>query len=81
MSTTLISPLGCDLGTYQALEVNLGTISEFQKTLNLLWRNVIVIPTLLENTKLSQQIHGAYLSQCQDESVATPIRRAVKGQE
>jgi chromosome partitioning protein len=80
-STTLISPLGCDLGTYQALEVNLGTISEFQKTLGLTWRNVIVIPTLLENTKLSQQIHGAYLSQCQEESVATPIRRAVKGQE
>jgi hypothetical protein len=45
------------------------------------WDNFILLPTLLEKTKLSQQIYGAYLTDYAKEVIATPIRRAVTGHE
>jgi chromosome partitioning protein len=80
-SNTIISPIGCDIGTYQALQTNLNTLFEFQKAMKIEWDNFFLAPTLLEKTKLSQQIYGAYLNQYADKIVSTPIRRGVKGQE
>lgn len=45
------------------------------------WKNFILVPTLLENTKLSQQVYGAYLNEYNKLILPTPIRRGVKGQE
>lgn len=80
-STSILSPIGCDIGTYQSLQTNLDTIYEFKDAMNLTWENLILIPTLLEQTKLSQQIYGTYLNQYGDNIIATPIRRGIKGQE
>lgn len=80
-ATTILSPAGCDLGTYQALRTNLTTMRDFQQQMKLEWRNFFIMPTLLEKTKLSQQIYGAYLNQYGDHVLPSPIRRAVKGQE
>lgn len=80
-SNTIISPIGCDIGTYQALQTNLNTLFEFQSVMKLDWENFFLVPTLLEKTKLSQQIYGAYLNQYTDKVVPTPVRRGVKGQE
>lgn len=80
-SNNIISPIGCDLGTYQALQTNLATLTEFQEAMKLEWENFILVPTLLEKTKLSQQIYGAYLNQYGDRVIPNPIRRGVKGQE
>lgn len=80
-SNNIISPIGCDLGTYQALQTNLATLTEFQNAMKLEWDNFILIPTLLEKTKLSQQIYGAYLNQYGDRIIPNPVRRGVKGQE
>lgn len=80
-SNSIISPIGCDIGTYQALQTNLNTLFEFQSAMKLDWDNFFLVPTLLEKTKLSQQIYGAYLNQYTDKVVPTPIRRGVKGQE
>lgn len=80
-ATTVISPIGCDLGTYQALTTNLSTLNEFQEAMKLEWNNFILVPTLLEKTKLSSQIYGAYLNKYGDKVTHTAIRRAVKGQE
>lgn len=80
-ATTVISPIGCDLGTYQALATNLSTLNEFQEAMKLEWENFILVPTLLEKTKLSSQIYGAYLNKYGDKVTHTAIRRAVKGQE
>ena len=49
--------------------------------MQLSWDNFFLIPTLLEKTKLSQQIYGAYLNQYADKIIPIPIRRGVKGQE
>jgi chromosome partitioning protein len=80
-SNSIISPIGCDIGTYQALQTNLNTLFEFQTAMKLDWANFFLVPTLLEKTKLSQQIYGIYLNQYTDKVVPTPIRRGVKGQE
>ncbi len=80
-ANVVISPIGCDLGSYQALETNISTTIEFQKEMKLKWDSLMLIPTLHEKNKLSSQIYGAYLNQYPDLVVHTPIRRAIAGQE
>jgi chromosome partitioning protein len=80
-ANNIISPIGCDLGTYQALSTNLLTVTEFQSAMKLEWDNFILVPTLLEKTKLSSQIYGSYLNSYGDKVTHSAIRRAVKGQE
>jgi chromosome partitioning protein len=80
-SKSIVTPIGCDIETYQALRTNLEIIFEFQQAMNLRWNNFYLIPTLLEKTKLSQQIYGAYLNNYGDKIIPTPIRRSTVGQE
>lgn len=78
---TVLSPIGCDVGTYQALRTNMEAVSDFALSMELEWDRFLLLPTLLDNTKLSHQIYGAYLQQYSKFMITTPIRRAVKGQE
>lgn len=80
-SNIVISPIGCDVNSYQAIDINLEIIEEFQQTMKLEWSNFLITPTLLETNKLSQQIYAAYVNNYADKIVAFPIRRAIKGQE
>lgn len=80
-ATALISPIGCDIGTYQALQTNLENLYAFWNDMERKDPEFYLVPTMLEKTKLSQQIYGSYLTQHPDEVIATPIRRAVTGQE
>jgi chromosome partitioning protein len=80
-SDVVISPIGCDIGTYQALQTNLATLTEFKDIMGLKWENTYLVPTLLEKTKLSQQIYGSYLNQYDKSIIPRPIRRGVIGQE
>ncbi len=77
----VLSPIGCDIGTYQALQTNLATLIDFQQAMQLDWKHFFLIPTLLEKTKLSRQIYGRYLSQYAEQIISNPIRRGAKGQE
>ena len=80
-SNNILSPVGCDIGTFQALRTNLDALDEFKEAMNLQWDSFYLLPTLHEKTKLSQQIYGTYLNQLSEKIIPTPIRRAVKGQE
>jgi len=80
-ANVIISPAGCEIGTYHSLKTNLTTLDEFKEVMRLSWDNFFLVPTLLEKTKLSQQIYGAYLNEYADNIVPSPIRRAIKGQE
>lgn len=80
-ANVVISPIGCDLGSYQALETNLTSTFDFKNEMKLHWDNFILLPTLLEKNKLSNQIYGSYLTRYPDFMMHTPIRRAVRGQE
>lgn len=80
-SNNLLMPIGCDVGTYEALDTNLNTLHDFQETMKIDFDTFVMLPTLLDRSKLSQQIYGAYLSKYREDCFSTPIRRAVSGQE
>jgi len=80
-ATTVISPIACDYGTYQVLGTNLEAVAQFQKSTDVEWRNYLFVPTLLEQTKLSQQIYESYLKTYAGQIIPYPLRRAVGGQE
>lgn len=80
-ANVIISPIGCDLGSYQALDSNQAMIANFRDEMKLHWDSQILVPTLLEKNKLSSQIYGSYLNKYSSLVTHTAIRRAVGGQE
>jgi chromosome partitioning protein len=80
-SNNVIAPISCEVGTYQALDKNMKVLMDFKDTLDLHWENYILVPTLLENTKISKQVLGAYITNFGHNLTNSGIRRAVKGQE
>lgn len=80
-SNVVIAPISCEIGTYQALDKNLNALLEFKNEMELSWSDYIMIPTLLENNKISKQILGSYISDYKDQITNGTIRRTVKGQE
>ncbi len=80
-SNNFLLPLGCDAEAYESLDVSLDTVFDFIKASQIQLDNIIYLPTLLENTKLSQQIYARYLNEYKEEVIPCPIKRNVKGQE
>jgi chromosome partitioning protein len=80
-SNAIICPLGCNLLAYNASETNLSSIFDFQNEMNLTNQKIIMFPTLLERSALSQQIYAQYLSKFNEYIIPIPIRVSVKGQE
>jgi chromosome partitioning protein len=80
-SNIVISPIGCDIGTYRSVSQNIGIINNYKKEMELHWSHFIIIPTLLEKTKISTQIEAQYKIMYPELITNTSIRRAVKGQE
>lgn len=81
-STTLIQPIGCDVGTFQVLDGNMAQVEDFRVKVKITWDSQLLVPTLRENTKLSQQILGAYIAQYPARQLLTnAIRKSVTGQE
>jgi len=77
----VISPVGCDIGTYKSVSQNIGIINNYKKEMDLNWSNFIIIPTLLEKSKLSVQIEAQYRTMYPELITAQSIRRGIKGQE
>jgi len=80
-ANNVISPLGCDFETLQALGENFIHINEFKRKMKLNWDNYFIIPTLLENNKVSRDVHNVYLEKFGDMVLPYSLRRTVKGQE
>lgn len=80
-SDIVISPVGCDIGTYKSVSQNIGIINNYKKEMELNWSNFIIVPTLLEKTKLSAQIEAQYKTMYPDLITSQSIRRGIKGQE
>lgn len=80
-ANNVISPLGCDFETLQALGENFIHIENFKKKMRLTWDNNLIIPTLLEKNNVSQDVYEVYQREFQDMLLPCPIRRTVKGQE
>lgn len=80
-SKHIISPISCEIGTFQAIEQNLEILNKFKTQARLNWETYLMIPTLLDNNNLSKQILGSYISQFPENISSSTIKRAVKGQE
>jgi chromosome partitioning protein len=80
-SDTIISPLGCNLLAYNASTTNFSSLLEFQEAMLIKDQKLIMFPTLLDRSSLSQQIYGQYLTKFTDYVLPIPIRFATKGQE
>lgn len=80
-ANAIISPVGCDIGTYKSVSQNIGIINNYKKDMDLNWEQFIIIPTLLEKSKLSSQIEAQYRTMYPELITTHSIRRAIKGQE
>ena len=80
-SNIILAPISCTVGTYQTLNKNLNALIEFKTDMRISWDDYIMIPTLLDNTKISKQILGSYLITHKERVTTSTIRRAVKGEE
>ena len=78
---SVISPVGCDIGTYKSISQNIGIINNYRREMELNWSNFILIPTLLEKSKISAQIEAQYRTMYPELITTQSIRRAIKGQE
>jgi chromosome partitioning protein len=80
-ANNLLSPLGCDYETFQALGENFIHIQNFKNKMKLDWDNYLIIPTLLENNNISREVYELYKREFGEMILPFPIRRTVKGQE
>lgn len=80
-SDAVISPLGCNLLAYNASSTNFSSLLEYQKIMSLPNQKLIMFPTLLDRSLLSQQIYAQYLTKFNDYVLPLPIKFATKGQE
>lgn len=80
-SPNFISPIGCDIGSFQTLDENQTLIKAFAESTNTKWTYRAWIPVLLENNCLSKDILGRYQDTFGRLLESVPIRRTVIAQE
>ena len=80
VSDIILSPIGCEINSYRALEQHLDSLQTYNKSMKIN-NNIVLISTLLEKTKLSMQIHSAYINEHPNITLTSSIRRSIKGHE
>lgn len=80
-ASTVISPTGCRVADYQAVETNMNTVLDFQDEMGLTWKNFHLVPTLVNKTKMSQEILDSYINDYSEHVTKNTIRCTVKGEE
>ena len=80
-SNVVLAPVSCEVGTYLALDKNLKALLEFKNAMRIAWDHYLMMPTLLNNSKISKQILGAYLIKHKEQVMQNAIRRTIKGEE
>ena len=80
-ANNVIMPAACEIECYEALQTNLSEVADFQNTMRLDWENYIMIPSMLENNSISQNIYGQYLNLYKESIITVPTRRSIVAQE
>jgi chromosome partitioning protein len=80
-ANVVITPMGCDIESYKAIDKNLSILFSFHEEAKIGWNHFFQIPTLIEKNNLSQQIYAAYVNNYSSSLIPFPIRRSIKGQE
>ncbi|MBT4793461.1 MAG: ParA family protein [Halobacteriovoraceae bacterium] len=78
-SDLLVSPLKCDASTLTTTKTFFGLLADFEKDLEYKGVNIqkFVIPTLLENNKLSRQVLSYYETRFSNICANTPLKKTV----
>jgi len=71
----VISPLGCETLAFKAVKTNFHEIFSFKEALNVNWKDLIVIPTLLANTATSQKFYASYVNNYPEYVTKVPIKQ------
>lgn len=77
----LVSPLGCDINSLKAARIFVDLLADFQEEMDHRFKRFLVVPSLAENNKLSQQILAKYRIEYEQLCTVSAIRRAVIVQE
>lgn len=80
-SDTLLSPLGADINSLKAANIFVNLLADFQDDMKYTFKNLRIIPTMVETNKMSQMILARYLVDYTDLCTAAFIRRSVAVQE
>ena len=80
-SNVVLAPISCEAGTYLALDKNLKALLEFKRAMRITWDHYLMLPTLLNNSKISKQILDAYIIKHKEQVIQNAIRRTIKGDE
>lgn len=77
----ILCPAGCEPECYLALRKNLDQIIEYGKAVKHEWKDFIILPTFLENTKISQLLYVKYINDYPKLSTTNSIKKNVSAQE
>lgn len=77
----ILCPAGCESECYLALRKNLDQIIEYGKAVKHEWKDFIILPTFLENTKISQLLYVKYINDYPELSTTNSIKKNVAAQE
>lgn len=80
-SNILLSPLGADVNSLKAAKIFVELLDEFQEDMKHHFDDFLIIPTMVENNKLSQNILARYRLSFEDVCSTAAIKRSVAVQE
>lgn len=80
-STDLIMPISCNVGCYNALKENLGEIEKFRNAMKFSWDHFYMLPTMLINTSISQNVYARYLNSYSNAVIPIPVRHSTIAEE
>jgi len=76
-----VMPVACEIGCYSVMEHNYSSLNDWFKLIGEEPTKRILIPTMMANNRISQEIYSSYLSQYKGEILVQSIRRSIKGAE
>jgi chromosome partitioning protein len=80
-SDILVAPMGCDVNSLRAAGIFVDLLGDFTKAMRHNFKKTLLVPTLVESNKLSQQILARYRLNYDDICTVTCIRRTIAVQE
>lgn len=75
VADNVISAISCDPISFQGMKTHIKMIQDYKQSSQHSWENFIMIPTLFEQTPISQQIHASYLHEYPDFIAPVSIRK------
>ncbi|OAJ33825.1 Chromosome partitioning protein ParA [Piscirickettsiaceae bacterium NZ-RLO1] len=74
LATDVIAPFSCELESYRSVTTNIEMINNFKKEMELTWNSFSIVPTKVDQTKLSKEIETQYRVSFPEFVTASTIR-------